>query len=670
MKKLSKLLLVLMMVSVFFSCEQKEDPTKPKRENPEFTINIPSPKIGENVVLTAKVDMSEVESIKWMLGTQVFDGESITIKFTDPGEITITLKIKFKDEDRYYESTKKITVQDVSVITHSENITKDEVWKSEYTHIVKSNIEIVNATLTIEPGTTIKFEEDAGLRFGENEMQNSKLVAQGTADKHIIFTSAKASKQAGDWHYLLFGEFSSTESIMEYCDISYAGGYAEYSGSIVIVNKSITFNHNTVTQSESAGIACGKDAFFESFEDNEVKECKGNAINIYANYVHTLGTKQATPSRIDGSSLHGIYVDGDLDTKGNFVWQNLGSRYTITHGTLDIGSTHGTTLTIEKGCTISFMESAGIKIGCEDNKTGNLIAKGTADEKIKFVTEKVGNSGGNWDYLYFGEYTAEGSVLDHCVIDGGGDYAEYSASLRLDKAVISCTNTEIKNSVTDGIQCSNEGHFSKFANNTISNSKKSSIVIHANWVHLIETNNNIADDGYGIAIIGRNFDHKEGEFTWLKQSCPYTIMGQPLDIGSKKTCSLVIEAGTTVRFVEDAGITVGADDNEMGKLIAKGTENNKIKFIPMVASGSWDFINFQSGTAEGSILENCEIIRAGSYADYSAAVVCNASLANTPTVRNCLIKDSQSNGLWRNSNAVVENVTYENSAGEDEKVEN
>ncbi len=664
-----KLLVLLALVSVMFGCEDEDNPfAVKKKDKPEFKISKVEPQAGEEVVLNADVSQGDVEEVTWIIEGKEYTGATISVKFSKGGEITVLLKIKYVDDDETYESSKTVTVKQAAVIVHKADIKADETWSSSQVHIVDGRLAIINATLTIEPGTVVKFKEHSALKFGDSEMQNSKLVAKGTAEKHITFTSVKENHQPGDWDRIVFGEFADKTSIMEYCDVSYAGGYAEYSGSIVIENKSIIFNHNTVTQSSSAGIACNDNAFFESFEDNEVKECKGSAIKINANHVNTLGTKKATPSRIDGNSLHGIYVYGNLDTKGNSVWQNLGSRYTISDR-LYVGSTHGTTLTIEKGCTLSFMEHSAIKVGDQDNKTGNLIAKGTESEKINFVTEKVGNSGGNWDYLYFGEYTAEGSVLDHCIIDGGGAYAGYSATLRLDKAVISCTNTEIKNSVTDGIKCSNEGHFAKFANNTISSSAKSSIVIHANWVHLIEANNSIADDGFGIAVTGSNFDHKGGEFTWLKQSCPYTIM-EDLDIGSKKTCSLVIEAGTTVRFAQGAGITVGADDNEMGKLIAKGTEKDKITFKPMVASGSWDYLFFGKGTMSGSILENCEIIRGGAYAGYSAAVVCDAVFSETPIIRNCLVKDSQSNGLIRNGNALVENVTYENIEGDDEKVEN
>ena len=70
------------------------------------------------------------------------------------------------------------------------------------------------ATLTIEPGTTVKWNyhnqntRDVGAlialpadkeSFDDGPRPSGRIVANGTADEPIIFTSARNQKQAGDW---------------------------------------------------------------------------------------------------------------------------------------------------------------------------------------------------------------------------------------------------------------------------------------------------------------------------------------------------------------------------------------------------------------------------------------------------------------------------------------
>lgn len=669
MRTIRQLLLLptLVLVSLIFGCEK--DPVATGKEKPEFTISNTSPTVGEDITLTANVKTSETEFVTWIIEGHENKGTPLVIKVKKAGELKITLKIKYVDDNRLYESSKTITVHKTAVVTHSQEINKDELWKNNQIHIVDGRINIKNATLTIEAGTVVKFKENSGLELGITQMQTSKLIAKGNAEARIVFTSAKETPKPKDWDYIKFGKFADTSSIMEYCEISCAGGYSNYSGSIVLENIGIKFNNNVVKKSGSNGIVCNTGAFFKSFENNEVKECTGNAVTISANYAHTLGSKQNTPSRIDNNSLHGIYISGgNLETKDSVVWQNLGSRYTISDR-LDVGSADTTTLIIEKGCTLSFRANAGLKIGEEANKTGRLIAKGNENAKINFIPEKVGSSSQNWDFIAFGEYAADSSVLEHCIIEGAGGFSDHSAALIVEKTSIICNNIEIKKSASNGIKCSKNGHFVEFSNNMIYNSKSSSITMEANWVHTIGYNNRIANNGLGIAVTGNEFNHEGGEFHWKKQTCPYTIT-DTLNIGSKQGCTLVIRAGNVIQFAENKGLTVGKIPDESGKLIAQGTNRNTIKFAPATKTGSWSYLNFQAGTELGSKLIHCNIIKAGSNRELPYAVICRADAKGTPVIHNCLIKDSKSNGLERNSNANVKNVSYQNIAGKNEKILN
>jgi len=62
-----------------------------------------------------------------------------------------------------------------------------------------------NAVLDIEPGTVVKFLEDSGLKFTEN----SKLLAEGTKEGPIVFTSFKDDEYGGDTN----GDATSTSPV-------------------------------------------------------------------------------------------------------------------------------------------------------------------------------------------------------------------------------------------------------------------------------------------------------------------------------------------------------------------------------------------------------------------------------------------------------------------------
>jgi hypothetical protein len=82
------------------------------------------------------------------------------------------------------------------------------------------------ATLTIEPGVTIKFEPQSSLRiqtFTGDTPANAAIVAVGTAAKPIVFTSAAAVPQPGDWEGLWFGGSLEPTNRLDYVHIEYAG---------------------------------------------------------------------------------------------------------------------------------------------------------------------------------------------------------------------------------------------------------------------------------------------------------------------------------------------------------------------------------------------------------------------------------------------------------------
>jgi len=77
-------------------------------------------------------------------------------------------------------------------------ITSNLTLKAQYTYKLRGLVYVTNgAILTIEPGTKIVGE--TGQRGGLIITRSSKIIADGTADKPIVFTSEAANPQRGDW---------------------------------------------------------------------------------------------------------------------------------------------------------------------------------------------------------------------------------------------------------------------------------------------------------------------------------------------------------------------------------------------------------------------------------------------------------------------------------------
>lgn len=80
----------------------------------------------------------------------------------------------------------------------STNITTNTTWTKNNTYLLQGFIYVKGgATLTIEPGTTIK--GDKTTKGALIVTRGSKLVADGTAAEPIVFTSNESSPTYGDW---------------------------------------------------------------------------------------------------------------------------------------------------------------------------------------------------------------------------------------------------------------------------------------------------------------------------------------------------------------------------------------------------------------------------------------------------------------------------------------
>ena len=127
-------------------------------------------------------------------------------------------------------------------------IRTDTLWSGEI--FIKGTVHVARgATLTIEPGTVIRFKKVDENRDGVGDSRlkvSGRLVAEGTPDNMIRFTSAEEKPDKMDWSYLLFF-VSGDENIVKYCIFKYAfTGVQVHFSKASVTDSVFTKNHEAV----------------------------------------------------------------------------------------------------------------------------------------------------------------------------------------------------------------------------------------------------------------------------------------------------------------------------------------------------------------------------------------------------------------------------------------
>ncbi len=141
----------------------------------------------------------------------------------------------------------------------SGGINSNTIWTvAGSPYIVVGTVEVAErATLTIEPGVTVKFNDSLSLNIG------GELIARGTVTDSILFTSNNATPAPGDWGSMKFVDTSVdavldslgnyvSGCIIEYSRIEYGGGdgavYCDYTSPLII--------HSSITESSGPAVNC------------------------------------------------------------------------------------------------------------------------------------------------------------------------------------------------------------------------------------------------------------------------------------------------------------------------------------------------------------------------------------------------------------------------------
>jgi RHS repeat-associated protein len=329
---------------------------------------------------------------------------------------------------------------------------------------------------TVEAGVTLKAEPGVKFNIGKLIVKGT-LVAEGTAEYPVAFTSGAKEPKPGQWSYIKFEPGSGT-SVLDHTEIAY--GASGEVGALEIWGASPKITHSTFRKNEASAILVhggNPEIAYDTFtynghyflgrstinynltstepgqvnvHDNTMTENGGAAVNVYDSVA---GEINVNNNMVEGGT--GIKVSNEVASGasasmgGNTVVKTTGEHAISYSGSNIPNNITGNTLkenasnqiyvagkvvgsstwskgeasiglgevVIEKEATLTISPGVTLCPGKIIVK-GALLAEGTTAEPVAFTSCAKEPKPGTWNYIKF-EPSSGASVLDHTEIAYG-----------------------------------------------------------------------------------------------------------------------------------------------------------------------------------------------------------------------------------------------------------
>jgi parallel beta-helix repeat protein len=372
-----------------------------------------------------------------------------------------------------------------------ETLAADTVWpKVGFPYAVLGDVVVAKdaisaSTLTIEPGTEIRFNSGVGLFAGTTTLKGA-LSAVGTPSEPILFTTNNATPAPGQWEGIYFDQESvDAASILENCVVEYAG--QTYLADVRAVAASPTIRSCVLRNSSSRGVygtsssapvVSGNtftgNADYDAFFDAGSAILTGNTFAHAARFDSATGSPTVTGNTFNGyvapfllrvgaetvTGLAGNVFNGTNATSkievlgetlaGVHQWRDLPVPYTVVSGIVAVSGTFTVParLTVDPGVTVRFGSATRLTIATSATQ-GELIAAGTPADPIVFTTDANTPAAGQWQGILFDNGTTFDTVLEHAVVEYAGQSS--TAGIHLVRAGPPIRNVTVRFSSNYGV---------------------------------------------------------------------------------------------------------------------------------------------------------------------------------------------------------------------------
>ncbi len=593
----SLLVLTILALSVSLTaCDDDIVGDDPPIDDPDpsvtasFTIDPDDPAVGDEVTLdgsSSTVENADNLDFAWDLSAPAdsdavledAEAEVTTFEADVEGEYTVTLEVSANGAMDSTSDGFEIEPEVLEEEEISDDITEDRTLVSETLYTVTSRVDIDDgATLTIEPGTVIQFENGEAFRVTGDA---SAIVAEGTAEEPILMTGTQ--EQRGWWRGLGIRS-DNNQNVLRHVTIAYAGG--DSWGTVDDANiqmysdAAITLENVTLTGSEAAGLSARSDAELPGFSQNTFTD------NAWAATIRTpLMGALDEGSSFTGNDEDVVGVVSD-DVEGDLTVAALDVPYRI-EGRPDI---EDGTLTIEPGADFLFEPDAGFRI---NGNAAAIVAEGTAEDPITMTgtQEQRGwwrgigiRSNNNLNVMRYVDIAYAGG-------DSWGTVDDANIQMYSD-ASITLENVTLTGSEAAGLSAREDAELPGFSQNTFTDNE---------WAATIRTPAMDAMDA-ASSFVGNDedfvrvrSDDVSGDVTVAALDVPYRMEGRPdIDNGT-----FTIEPGADFIFEADAGIRI---NNDAAAIVAEGTAEDPITMTGVVEQpGHWRGIGIRSANSQNTI---------------------------------------------------------------------
>jgi hypothetical protein len=399
------------------------------------------------------------------------------------------------------------------VVTHSPaqtyvsgNISVNTNWtRANSPYVLDGDVTVEeNVTLILEPGTILKFDA-----YSRDLKVNGELMAIGTPDDPIIFTSIEDDEYGGDTNgdgdatkpgandWAAVWLFENSNNLFEHCRFMYGAG-SSTSGMIQVFSSDSEFKHCQFLDSYEKGVYATKCSplfencrfinngtlgiYFSGLDQEKALKIKSN---IFENNREGAILLSFTNDQVDvwlqdnsssQSPKNGIIMEGSIAGEVNFTG-DPGFPFILDN---DLIVQEGALLEIDQGSIIKFASYNDLF-----SIRGSLHALGLESNPIVFThitndayggdsngdeAESIPGTGGNFFSTLSFESSSSNNLLEHCLMEFGGrvgNVNERSASLRIYTSDLRMNNCTVRNAYQNGIYVENASP--EFEHNLIAN---------------------------------------------------------------------------------------------------------------------------------------------------------------------------------------------------------
>jgi uncharacterized protein (AIM24 family) len=299
-------------------------------------------------------------------------------------------------------------------------------------------------------------------------------------------------------------------------------------------------------------------------------------------------------------------------------------------------------LTVNPGVVIAFERDARLDINSDG---GILIARGTAEKKIRFVGAE--KTKGFWAGLVIFS-TSSANTLEHAELRHAGsrvliNNTKTALALGSAKGQVSLKNSLFAQNDGYGLYALSGSVIREFETNTFRENTQAPILLSADNVARLDAASIFTgSNGRNAVEIMRSAIEGTTEVVWtgFTDKTPYRVVESELNVNA----GWKLSPGVTIELARDAVIRV----NSNGYLNAQGTADKKISFTGTQAQAShWKGMIVYSASGQ-NLIEHAELRNAGSGVVVSgkrSALAVYGTNART-TVKNTKISGSGGYGIY------------------------